>query len=312
MTTTLSEEQLPLYKIPTYTLSTNSWGHTLFYSIEEFRAFLIPLFKEPGEYNISLEISRKFNEIGRNWRINKYYTEATNGGRDYRTYWDTEKEKNKEGIIFIDREDTFYLPREYYMWLNFLPIYDKEENDFLFPKVYDTQLHVALYEKLAELHYEHAVILKKRQIAMSYYHAAKLINLYWFDKGVTLKLLASLDSYINEEGTWMFLTEYRDFLNEHTAWFRPSDPDKVKNWQQKISVEINGRKTNKGSKARMLGISTQQSATKGVGGASKLAVFEEAGIAPTMDKSYRYMRPALESGLKTVGLFVAYGSVRTT
>ena len=37
------------------------------------------------------------------------------------------------------------------MWLNFLPIFDKEEKKYGFAKVRDAQYHMALYELLAEL-----------------------------------------------------------------------------------------------------------------------------------------------------------------
>ena len=157
----------PQFKIPRYTLSTDSWDYFYLQDNAAFREFLKPLFKEPGKYNISVAISKKFNEVGRFFNKNRYFCDAMEGSRDFRQYWDFEKEKCKEGVIYIDGNDAFYLPRDYYMWLNFLPIFNKELNDFSFPDIYDTQLHVAVYEKLAELHYKHCVILKKRQIAAS-------------------------------------------------------------------------------------------------------------------------------------------------
>ena len=59
----------------------------------------------------------------------------------------------------------------------------------------------------------------------------------------------------------------------------------------------------------MLGLSTQQSPTKGVGGASLYVIFEESGVAPKMDQTYEYMRPALSDGQLFTGQFIAYGSV---
>jgi hypothetical protein len=35
------------------------------------------------------------------------------------------------------------------MWLNFLPIFDKEEQNFGFAKIRDAQYHMALYELLS-------------------------------------------------------------------------------------------------------------------------------------------------------------------
>jgi hypothetical protein len=195
------------------------------------------------------------------------------------------------------------------MWLNFLPIFDKEQQKFDFAKIRDAQYHMALYELLAELNYKHVAILKKRQIASSYFHISKLLNQLWFESGVTLKIGASLKDYINEKGSWKFLSEYGAFLNEHTAWYRPMSPDKVLMWQQKIEVRKGDRKTEVGLKGTMQGMSFEKDPTNGVGGPVKYFFHEEAGIAPKMDLTYEYMRPAMRSGMITTGVFIAAGSV---
>jgi hypothetical protein len=195
------------------------------------------------------------------------------------------------------------------MWLNFLPIFDKEQQKFDFAKIRDAQYHMALYELLAELNYKHSAILKKRQIASSYYHMGKFINQQWFEAGVTLKMGASLKDYINEKGSWKFLQEYAAFLNEHTAWYRPMSPDKVMMWQQKIEVRKGDRKTEVGLKGTIQGMSFEKDPTNGVGGPVKYFFHEEAGIAPKMDQTYEYMRPAMRSGMVTTGMFIAAGSV---
>ena len=195
------------------------------------------------------------------------------------------------------------------MWLNFLPIFDKEEQKFGFAKIRDAQYHMALYEILAEINYMHVAILKKRQIASSYFHAGKLINQLWFEAGVTLKMGASLKDYINEKGTWKFLNEYAAFLNEHTAWYRPMSPDKVMMWQQKIEVRKGDRKAEVGLKGTLQGMSFDKDPTNGVGGPVKYFFHEEAGIAPKMNTTYGYIKPALKSGMITTGMFIAAGSV---
>jgi len=225
------------------------------------------------------------------------------------SYWDDQKMKCRSGVIYKNGDNAWYLTRDYYMWLNFLPIFDKEESRFDFAKVRDAQYHMALYECLAELHYKHVPILKKRQIASSYFHAAKLINAYWFEEGAILKIGASLKDYINEKGTWRMLNEYKNFLNEHTAWYRPNDPDKVLAWQQRIKVRQGGRDTFRGLRSVLQGTSFEKDPTAGVGGPCRFFFHEEAGIAPKMDETYEYMRPALQSGMVTTGVFIAAGSV---
>lgn len=296
----------PFLEIPTY--ENGQWDHTVFYTREEFKAFVLSVFKEPGKYEFD-ETSLIFNEQARIFQKNRYYCSAPFKSKDFLAYWDVQKERCRKGVIFKNNGKTWYLTRDYYMWLNFLPIYDKEEKRFDFAKVRDAQYHMALYEQLAELHYKHAVILKKRQIASSYFHMAKLLNTFWFEEGAILKIGSSLKDYISEKGSWKFLNEYRTFLNEHTAWYRPCDPDKVFAWQQRIKVRINGRDTFKGNKSFMSGMSFEKDPTNGVGGPVTYFFHEEAGIAPKMDDTYGFMRPAMRSGMITTGMFIAAGSV---
>ena len=293
-------------EIPTY--ENGSWSVTTFDTREEFRDFLLSIFKEPGKYEFN-ETSKIFNEEGRKFQKQGFYCAAPVKTKDFIAYWDDQKRKCRNGIIVKDGEESWYVSRDYYMWLNFLPIYDKEEKRFDFAKVRDAQYHMALYEHLAELHYKHAIILKKRQIASSYFHMAKLINQYWFEEGAVLKIGASLKDYINEKGSWKFLNEYKNFLNEHTAWYRPAEPDKVGAWQQQIKVRIGGRDTYRGLKSTINLYSFEKDPTHGVGGPVTYFFHEEAGIAPKMDDTYGFMKPALKSGHMITGQFIAAGSV---
>lgn len=292
--------------IPTY--DNGEWTTTTFENDQEWLDFLLPLFKEPGQYNFD-ETSYLFNEQARIFNDQGFYCNKPFRSKDFIKYWDQEKDKCRKGVIFKNKGNTWYLCRDYYMWLNFLPIYDKEEKAYGFAKVRDAQYHMALYELLAELNHKHSAIFKKRQIASSYFHMGKIINTYWFEEGSVCKIGASLKDYINDKGSWKFLEEYRDFLNEHTAWYRPSNPEKVLLWQQQIEVKVGNRKTSKGLKSKIQGASFEKNATTGVGGPTTYFFHEEAGIAPKMMDTYEYLRPAMSSGMMTTGMFIAAGSV---
>ncbi len=293
-------------KIPTW--DNGTWGYTEIHSLEEYRAFLKSHFKVPGEYDYD-ESSLLFNEQARNFEKQGYYNADPPFSKNYIKYWDFEKEKSINGCLFINKDKSWFLPRDYYFWINFLKIYNKLLKKFEFPSVWDVQLHMALYEELAEAHYLHASITKKRQIASSYFHMAKCINRVWFDEGAIIKIGASLKDYINLAGSWKFLDEYRSHLNRHTAWYRPLNPGKPLDWMQKIEETVNGRTTDIGTKASMTGMSFEQTATKGVGGPCSIFFYEEAGVAPTMDKTFEFIRPAMQAGDFTTGLFIAAGSV---
>ena len=298
-----------IYTIPTY--DNGVWTTTIFNTKEEYRDFVISIFKETGPdegYNFD-NTSFLFNSEGRNFQKNGYYCNAPFRSKDFINYWDDQKLKSVAGVIYKSNDVIWYLTRDYYMWINFLPIYDKEEKKFDFPKVWDGQYHMALYECIAELTYKHCPVLKKRQFGSSYFHAAKIINAYWFNEGSVLKLGASLKDYISEKGSWRMLNEYRNFLNEHTAWYRPSEPDKVFSWQQRIKVRTGGRDSYKGNKSIITGTSFEKDPSNSVGGPCHYFFHEEAGIAPKMMDTYEFIRPALQSGMITTGTFIAAGSV---
>lgn len=292
--------------IPTY--EKNKWTTTEFKTDLDFREYLEGILKEPGKYNFN-KTALKFNDQATVFNTEGFYCNKPFRSKDFTKYWEDEKNKCREGVIYIDKDNQWYLTRDYYMWLNFLPIFDKEEKKYGFAKVRDAQYHMALYEIIAELNNQHSAILKKRQIASSYFHMAKIINQYWFEEGSICKIGASLKDYINDKGSWKFLEEYKTFLNEHTAWYRPSNPEKVLLWQQQIEVKVNNRKTSRGLKSKIQGASFEKNATTGVGGPCTYFFHEEAGIAPKMMETYEYLRPAMSSGMVTTGMFIAAGSV---
>lgn len=299
---------VPFLTIPWYNADSHKWSERTFETREQLIQFVWNCFKQPGKYNFD-ETTFLFNEQARLFHQKGYYCDHPFRSRDYIEYWDFQKKCIINGAIFTHQSKCWYLTGDYYLWINFLPIFHKEKKKYDFPDVRDVQYHMALYECLASLLWKHGVILKKRQIASSYFHAAKLIHGFWFHEGFVGKMGASLKDYINEKGTWLFLNEYANFLDTHTAWYRPRNPGKVFAWYQEIEVNINGRRQTRGLKSRLSGMSFEKDATNGVGGPCSLFFHEEAGIAPKMDSTYEFIRPALQDGQITTGLFIAAGSV---
>lgn len=295
-------------EIPCY--DNGVWTTVSYASREEFKLDLQQnYFKEPGEYALD-ETVLEWQKEGNFFRQHGYYCDQPEGSRDFIKYWDEQKLRSRKGAFFWNNGKKWYLPRDYYFWINFLQIPDKVKREDDFTDIWDSQMHMALYEFIGELDYKHGVVLKKRQFGSSLYHAAKLLNILWFEQSPILKIGASLSAYITGvTGTWKILQAYRIFLNKHTAWYRPMNPGGVGEWQQKIEYVENGRKTEKGRKGVLQSLSFEQSDTAGVGGLCTLFFYEEAGISKSMDKTYEFMRPAMESGSITTGYFIAAGSV---
>jgi len=293
-------------EVPTW--ENNNWSITEFTTRQDFIDFLIPLFKIPGKYAFD-ETINEFNSQALIFKSRGFYCPYKEGSIDFRKYWDDQKLKSRKGVIFKNGEKTWYLPRDYYFWINFLQLNNKMEKKFTFPYIWDTQYHMALYECLAELNFQHCAILKKRQISFSYYHCAKFINQIWFEETPILKIGSSLKDKINEKGSWKFLEEYRSFLNTHTAWYRPMTPSKVLMWQQQIEETTNGRSKFVGLKGVIQGLTFDKDPASGVGGPVTIFWYEEAGMAPSMDITLEFLLPAMKMGNIVTGMFIAGGSV---
>lgn len=299
-------------KVPTYDVQSKEWTETVFEEREDFLTFTSSLIKEVGEYEFDESIS-EWNKHATYFNINKAYEgrkypELT---KDRKAWWNFEKRKCRKGVIYKNGEKTFYLSRFYYFWLNFLKIYDKVENDFVFPKIWDTHYDLSLCVVAAELDYKNIAILKKRQMGASLFFLALIINSYWFDRGSVLKLGASLGSYLGmDDGCWKTLDFYRSHLNEYTDWYRESTPDKVGSWiQQREAISHDGKKTNVGRKNSIKATSFEKSPTNGVGGPTTYFFHEEGGIAPKADVTFGYVDPAMRMGDIRTGVFIVSGSV---
>jgi len=293
--------------IPTW--DKDHWTTTSFETLASFTEFVDAKFKEPGKYKFTKETNEIFNSQARVFQENKFYIDAPYKSRDFIDYWDFEKSKCRKGVIIRTKTDEFYLTRAYYMWLNFLPIFDKIDNKYDFARIWDTQYHMRLYDFRAVLHGLNSVCMKKRQIAYSYQMCAEMITEFWFEEGAICKIGASDKGFISDEGSWKYLNEYRDFLNTHTAWYRPTNPGTPLHWEQKEEETSGGKSNIFGLKSMIIGKTFEKSPTKGVGGRCKKFWYEEGGIAPTASKTYKYVQPALKQGQIVTGTFYIGGSV---
>ena len=102
-----------------------TWKTVSYDSKEAFSDDIKSIFSEPGKYNFD-ETSFLFNQEAVKFRDQNIYCAFPFRSRDFISYWDDQKHKCRKGIIVKDGDLTWFVCREYYMWLNFLPIFDKE------------------------------------------------------------------------------------------------------------------------------------------------------------------------------------------
>ena len=97
-------------KIPTY--KDGKWDYREFETKESFIEFLFTIFKEPGQYQFD-ETALLFNEQARVFNDKGFYCDKPFRSKDYLNYWEFEKEKCREGVIYIGKHNVFYITRDY-------------------------------------------------------------------------------------------------------------------------------------------------------------------------------------------------------
>lgn len=142
----------------TYDSATSSWGETTFDSYIEFRNFIESLWKTPGSYHLKNTNLWRPNAI--KFQKDKRYTDIKDTrSREYKDFWNLEKRKCIEGVII----DGMFIPGDYYFYLNFCPIYNKIEKEYIHPEVWDSDYHFYLYLEKCYLYDMNSCVIKKRQ-----------------------------------------------------------------------------------------------------------------------------------------------------
>lgn len=291
--------------IPTYDSSTKVWSDTDFETKEEYIDYVKSQVKVPGLYGL-YNTEDVWRIEGNRFRKEGYYCKHVKNSREFIKYWEFEKRKCAftGGVIFDGR----FVPGVMYFYLNYLQINNKVKAKLDFPDIWDTDLHFFLHILLCKLEGKHSVVVKKRQAGYTFKHLAVIINNLWFGKAQINKIIAYDKAFV--EGAWVFLDEYRNFLNRFTGWTRNFTPDKRLDWQQRVEIkDAMNKKTYRGNMSIAKGLTTEKSPSKGVGGKNDVVYLEEAGINPTLGDTLEYLLPSVKAGKLATGLIMVSGSV---
>jgi hypothetical protein len=250
--------------------------------------------------------------LGKFWEKNKYYTTLADGTSDSNKFWKDEEYKSRLGVFLIKGDKKWYFTRDYYFFLNYCPIINKEKGqEETMASLRDGQYHMMMYEKIAELFHLHSVELKRRQFLYSFTHVAKSVNFLYFENKKTIKWFASDESFIDDvNGSWKFLNAYINHLNIYTPWYKDFNPSQFPQIQQVTKIKTKGNRwITEGNESTLVAKTLAKDPKKGVGGPAYWIWYEEGGIAPTADETLTFVNPALESGMEKVGSFCIGGSV---
>ncbi len=285
--------------ISTWNTQTNEKGIKTFETKSEFLAYVQSMFKLPGKYN--LKNTHFWNHAANFFRKKGYYVNSLKDSIGYKDYWvKQERPRMVDGVEI----DGMFIPPYYYQYLNYNRIYIKRTKTYDFPTVWDGDYHTCLYVMLCMLKGKHVLITKTRQRGFSYKICAILYWSYmWFEKSINT-IGASVELYVKK--SWAYIDGYREWMNEHTAFYRGPQQAKKLEWEEFILTK-DFKKRGKGSILK--GVTFKTSPTNDVGGAQTIFFYEESGIAPTLSETLGYIRSAIEDGDMTTGLIIVSGSV---
>lgn len=299
-------EEKPLV-IQSYNSQTDSWYDKTFTSKSDFTKYVISQWKdEPQFYN--LKNTKKWKETGNfyestvtrpNFEGGRYHDFA-NGSIKHNNWKHLERDKILNGVIY----DGFYVPPFYYWYLNFCPIYDDLLKKKRFADVWDGDYWYMIHVMICILTGQHDGGVKGRQKGYSFKHMAILYWSYsWFEGSVN-----TIGAYTEDlvKKSWRFLEGYRGHLNTNTTWKRGPTLPKSLEWHETQLDEFNRPQ---GLHSKLTGVTFKQRPDNDVGGSQTFFNYEEPGVSPTILETLEFMRPALQKGSETTGIFIACGSV---
>lgn len=216
--------------------------------------------KEVGKYN--LKDTYKWKEKATLFQERGYYTDYVEDTHDWLDFWEKEEEKILNGVYI----DGWYIPGLYYFYLNYLPIFRKQDNMYDFPDVYDSDYHTYLCLEHAVFLNQDFCVIKKRQSGFSLKFCVPLIRELFFSRGSPNYIATYEEAQVLK--AWSEIIEpYKEHLNTHTPWYRDFNPSKPLNWRvAKEVINESGRKLTVGRKNTLKGLVLSKSPSKGVGG----------------------------------------------
>ena len=271
-----------------YDSSTNTYKETSI-TDEERKDLSKDLLKYPGQMNLDERILVA-RERAHFFDKNGYYTPYVEDSIDYNNFFEESKKVCFAGLL-IDNE--YYITGDAMWYLNFIRIPDKVKGNSEFPRIFDTDLWFFQLLELARLEQKFTITLKKRQIGVSLKLLAKILKRFWFEPRAKCKIASWDDRYL--KANWNVLDDYKDFLNEHTAWYRPLQPERTFHWEQ-VTKTIGNKRGAKGLKSVLLGVNTKSNPAAVVSGGVTEAFIDEAGVNPTLAETVGFLEPALKFG----------------
>lgn len=281
--------------------------------------------------------SHEFREVAKYFEDNDKYPCGIYDTPSYWKFWKREEGRCLNGYV---NSDGIRVSGYHYFYLNYCPIIKVESKTETtgdriegFPDFWDvdwiyfTSLEIAEngitieeYKKLPlELNIDiedednlkggkHLGWLKARGVGASWKGGAVGLRNYFLIRNSKSFYIAAETEFLNKDGIFSKFLLGRDFINEHTGFFKFHD---VKNDLNKMHVKASHRDSlNKevGYMSEVIGVTLHESYQKARGKRGKAVLWEEAGKFPNLDKAWQIARKSVEQGKVTFGTMIFFGT----
>jgi hypothetical protein len=232
------------------------------------------------------------------------YIDYPEGTYEFDQYWDEQEYLCTHGMTNSVGQR---ICGHHYFYLNFCQIYNKTEKRITFPDFWDTDAWV--FEELEEAKKagENICVVKARQKGGSLKFITLPLKEFYFHRESISYIAAYIEDKANR--AWEMMEHMANHLDEHTDWRKTKKPFRKDFWKAQFSETISGREFLRGFKSEIHKLTLKQSPAQGVGGAIDSFIYDEAGLAPTLKKTFEYIDPATYDGSKKTGTIVFLGSV---
>ena len=257
--------------------------------------------------------TREFSKEAQRFLRLGYYCGDPPGSAPFYEYWTEQLRRCREGYTIGDTRITGH----HYFYLNFCRIKLTEQvgerkagtKTVSFPNFWDGDYNYFHALESAAAEGLHLIVAKARRKGFSYKNAAIAANLYNTAKNSYTLLCAHDKKYLYPKGIMTMVTDYMNFINEHTGWQkRRQVVDKINHKRASYLQYINKQAIEKGYRSEVEAITFKDNPDAARGKDASLVIFEECGAFNNLKASYLATRPCVEDGGVVTGQIVLFGT----
>jgi hypothetical protein len=253
--------------------------------------------------------TREFSAEARHFLKYGHYTRAPKGSYEYKSYWDEQTRRCKEGYSVGGLKIT----GRYYHYLNFTQIEARVKTEsgrnrriLTFPSFLDIDYYYYWEIEKAMDAGEGMCVGKARRKGFSFKNSHLCTYDYNFVKDSSSVIGAYLSEY--SDNTMNMAKTMLNFMDKNTAWSKRRNPDTKSHVRARYEKNVGGKKVWAGYNSQIYTLTFHNNASAAIGKAISFMLWEEAGKWNNLVNSYNLTLPTFVDGDITTGFWIIFGT----